>query len=400
MDAYRSRRTHEIVWSEVADDFVTEYSRRMLISLRRRDQRENGELYISGLLSLTGRKSIRSIASMAGGGAAEQRLHHFISKSPWDWVPVRKALAADLDQALDPLAWVVKPMVILKAGEHTVGVTESFVPQLGRVVNSQRSHGVWLANDTQSAPVNWQLRLSGEWLKDARRRRRAEIPESVCAGDSGVPSAVSAALELMRGWRLRPRPVVVDAREEDVWALVRHLSAAQVPFVLRIGGATRLIPWSTVRDGRTIRLMTAQHLVDGADRGGRPVRWMRRTAPNARCAYITSADVVLPPVSGTSPLRLVGAQHLGEGRARELWLSNMTEEPSAFVVRLGSLSERVDQDFAEIGAKVGAMDFEGRAFGGWHRHTTLSAVAQGIVTLSAACDQLVETPSGDHLQVV
>ncbi|MFJ2472431.1 IS701 family transposase [Streptomyces sp. NPDC087659] len=399
MDTHRSHRTHEILWSEVADDFVTEYSRRMLMSLPRRDQRENGELYISGLLSLTSRKSMRSIASMAGGGAAEQRLHHFISKSSWDWVPVRKALAADLDQALDPLVWVVKPMVVLKTGEHTVGVTESFVPQLGRIVNSQRSYGVWLAGESKSAPVNWRLRLSGEWLADAKRRRRAEIPEWVGTDDGCGPPAVAAALELTRGWGLRPRPVVVDAREEDAGLLVRHLAAAKLPFVLRIGGATRLIPLGAVREGRALRLMTAQHLAEGADRAGRPVRWVDRTGQTARSSQVTGTDVVLPPGSGAPPLRLVGAERPGERRARELWLSNMSEVPSPRLVWLGRLSERVDRDFAEISTKVGAADFEGRTFGGWHRHTTLSAVAQAIVTLSAARDQAVELPSGDHLQL-
>ncbi|REE99660.1 DDE superfamily endonuclease [Thermomonospora umbrina] len=398
MDAHRSHRTHEIVWREVADDFVTEYSRRMLMSLPRRDQRESGELYISGLLSLTGRKSMRSIASIAGGGAAEQRLHHFISKSPWDWVMVRRALAADLDRALDPLAWVVRPMVVLKAGEHTVGVTESFVPQLGRVVNCQRSYGVWLAGETQSAPVNWRLLLSEEWLTDAERRRRAEIRDASGGDDGGVPPAAAVALELTRAWGLRPRPVITDARDEDVEALVRHLLAAKVSFVLRIGGATRLTRWSAASRGRAGRWMTAQHLAESTDRGGPQVGWVGRIGPVGRAAPFSVTDVVPPPGSGAALLRLVGAPRPGERRVRELWLSNMTDASSAHIVRLGRLTERVDEDFAEISTKLGVMDFEGRSFGGWHRHATLSAVAQGIVTLSAARDQAVE-PHGDDLQI-
>ncbi|MFE0644010.1 IS701 family transposase [Streptomyces sp. NPDC058877] len=386
MELHGGRGEHEIIWSEVADDFVAAYSRRMLMSLPRRDQRQNGELYISGLLSLTSRKSMRSIASTAGGGAIEQRLHHFISKSSWDWVPVRKELAADLDRAIAPLAWVVKPMLVLKAGEHTVGVTESFVPQLGRVVNSQRSYGVWLAGETQSAPVNWRLRLSDEWLSDPQRRRRADIPEQLGSDDTGGAAAVSAALELSR-WGLRSRPVVVDAREEDVAVLVRHLSATKVPFVLRVGGATRMIPWNALREGRDVRLMTAQHLAEGAERGGRPVRWSGRGGTSARPSRIGAVDVVLPSVPCT--LRLVGAPRPGGRRTRELWLSNITDMPAAFVARLGRLGDRVDEDFAEISTKVGVMDFEGRTFGGWHRHTTLTSVAQGIVALSAARDHRV-----------
>ncbi|WP_425556351.1 transposase, partial [Kitasatospora nipponensis] len=51
----------------------------MLASLKRRDQRARGEWYISGLLSVPGRKSMRALAAVAGYGAAEQSLHHFIS---------------------------------------------------------------------------------------------------------------------------------------------------------------------------------------------------------------------------------------------------------------------------------------------------------------------------------
>jgi hypothetical protein len=398
MDMHMPQRAREIVWQEVADDFVIEYSRRMLMSLPRRDQRENGELYISGLLSPTTRKSMRSIASTAGGGAAvEQRLHHFISKSSWDWRPVRRALAADLEEALDPLAWVVKPVTVLKAGEHTVGVTESFDLKLGRVVNSQRSYSVWLANDTRSAPVSSRLALAGEWLDDAERKRRAKIPDWAGLDDGGVPTAAAAVLELVRGRRLPSRPVVVEARGEDVRALVHHLSAARVPFVLRISGATRLVPYNAVRDGSPTRPVPAQHLAERAELGGRQLRWAARTAPGERATRMSSIDVVLPG-SGL-PLQLVGMQCLRDRKARELWLSNMADVPALHVARLGRLTERVEQDFTDISTKVGALDFTGRSYGGWHRHTTLSAVAHAIVIQSAVHDQEVELPVGDRLWI-
>ncbi|MCK9902993.1 transposase [Frankia sp. Cpl3] len=399
MDAHRSHPTHEIAWSEVADDFVTECSRRVLMSLPRRDQRERGELYVSGLLSLTGRKSMRSIASITGGGAAEQRLHHFISKSSWDWVPVRKALASHLDRALDPRAWVVKPMVVRKAGRHTVGVAESFVPHLGQVVNNQRSYGVWLANDGHSAPVNWRLLLPGDWLGDARRRRRAEIPESVGAGDrASLPAATATAtaLEIARGWGLRRRPIVMDARDENAVALAGSLSAADVPFVLRISGATRLIGVDAARAGGRVQLATAQRLAEAAGRAGQAMQWMHRAGPGMPPTQVVRAEVMLPPGAGVcGPLLIIGALPPGEPRSQELWLSNMTKVPATVVLRLGGLVERVNRDFSEISTRVGAMDFEGRTFGGWHRHITLSSVAQGIVTLSAVRNKAGDPALGD-----
>ncbi|MFD0383263.1 hypothetical protein ACFQ2B_15545 [Streptomyces stramineus] len=70
----------------------------------------------------------------------------------------------------------------------------------------------------------------------------------------------------------------------------------------------------------------------------------------------------------------------------------MTEVPPAVLLRLGLLTERVDRDFSEVSNRVGAMDFEGRTFGGWHRHMTLSSVAHGIVALSPSCRQGQESP--------
>ncbi|CAM5241870.1 hypothetical protein SALBM217S_05197 [Streptomyces griseoloalbus] len=68
------------------------FSAELFASLRRSDQRLRARQYLSGLLAAEGRKSIRNIAAFAGGTAAEQSLHHFISSSTWDWSPMREAL--------------------------------------------------------------------------------------------------------------------------------------------------------------------------------------------------------------------------------------------------------------------------------------------------------------------
>lgn len=85
-------------------------------SLPRRDQRNWARVYLNGLVRTTGKKTIRNIAG-TGASSVEQSLQQFISKSPWDWTPVRRSLAQHLERtAQRPLAWVVQPMVIEKAG--------------------------------------------------------------------------------------------------------------------------------------------------------------------------------------------------------------------------------------------------------------------------------------------
>ncbi|MCT2593149.1 transposase [Streptomyces sp. N2-109] len=376
----------DTAWGGGADDFVTEFSKHMLTSLPRRDQRERGESYVSGLLSTPGRKSMRSIASVVGGGAAEQRLHHFISKSSWDWLPVRRALAGHLERTLLPHAWVIRPMFVVKTGEHTVGVEESFVPQLGRVVNSQKSYSVWMANEEQSAPVNWRMILPSDWLRDTERRRRAEIPDGEDEADPGTV-ALHTALEPLRTWGLRCRPLVMDVRDHDAGELVRNFFRQGIPFVLRIDGTTPLLPNETLSTGHGDQLLQAQQLVKWVKKASRQVGLTGPQRPVNRPALVTGTKVTLPASGGGLPLQLAGAWTGGRRQPDELWLTNLTDAPPVLLLRLGRLTERVDNDFAEISTRVGVRDFEGRTFGGWHRHVTLSSVAHAIVTLSASRHQ-------------
>ncbi|MGK4581932.1 IS701 family transposase [Kitasatospora sp. HPMI-4] len=389
------------IWGDVADDFVTDFSRRMLASLKRRDQRARGEWYISGLLSVPGRKSMRALASVAAHGAAEQSLHHFISDSSWSWQAVRHTLARHLDRVVLPQAWVLSSMAVPKAGAHSVGVEESFRTEHGRVINSQQAYGVWLANEETSAPVNWGLFLPPGWLDDQERRRRAKIPDEV-SGVSPELCAVETLVEIAGpDWGLRRRPAVLDARELDATVLVREFSRRGVPFVMRIGGATRLIGFDPGLPGRGDRLFQAQQLTEWAKRFARPVGWVDPDYSITRSILVSGTRVTLPairrpgaPGAPQRALTLVGGWSGGKGQPPELWLSNMVEVPAAALLRMGRLTRRVAKDFTEIGAKVGMRDFEGRNYAGWHRHTTLCSVAHAITVLSAARRQAADNSQG------
>lgn len=379
------------IWGDVADDFVTDFSRRMLASLKRRDQRARGEWYISGLLSVPGRKSMRALASVAGYGAAEQSLHHFISDSSWSWDKVRYTLARHLDRVVLPQAWVLSSMAVPKAGAHSVGVEESFRTELGRVVNSQQAYGVWLANEDMSAPVNWGLFLPPGWLDNEERRRRAKIPDEVAAASPEL-CAVNTVVELAGpDWGLRRRPAVLDARELDATALVEEFTRRGVPFVMRVGGATRLVGFDLSLPGRGERLFQAQQLIEWAKRFSRPVGWVDPDYSITRSILVSGTRVTMPsirrPGSPGLPeraLTLVGGWSGSKGQPPELWLSNMVEVPPVALLRLGRLTRRVAKDFSEVSAKVGMRDFEGRSYAGWHRHATLCSVAHAISVLSSA----------------
>ncbi|MGW7189090.1 IS701 family transposase [Streptomyces sp. NPDC054838] len=364
----------------------------VLGSLRRRDQRHKGELYVDGLLTAPGRKTMRNLAASTDERAAEQSLHHFISCSTWDWSPLRARLACGLDRLLAPRAWVVRPLVIPKTGRHSVGVGRRFVPQLGQVVNSQHGYGLWLASGAAAVPVNWRLSLSGDWLDDAEMRRRAAIPDSVDEGVARTP-AVDMALETA-GWGVSAAPVVADAREEAVPALLEALSGAGLSFLLRIGGGTGLLAPNLSAGRSRVAAGSAALLAELARSQRRPVEWFEPAGPALpQTSMVALLPVRLPggPVA-PAPLTLVGVWSPDSREVSELWLTNMAGAGRGTLLGLGRLVGRADADFRRTALAVGALDFEGRSYHGWHRHATLVSLAHAERMLASGAHRGAAAP--------
>ncbi|WP_247657131.1 transposase [Micromonospora sp. U56] len=45
-------------------------------------------------------------------------MNHFVTNSPWDVVPVRRRLAARMDEVIGPVAWAVDDTGWLKCGSE------------------------------------------------------------------------------------------------------------------------------------------------------------------------------------------------------------------------------------------------------------------------------------------
>ncbi|MFE9257816.1 IS701 family transposase [Streptomyces sp. NPDC006879] len=372
-------------------------------SMPRSDQRRKAMHYVRGLLGAEGRKSIRNIAALIGGDAAEQSLHHFISSSTWDWAPVRRALAQHIERVAPPQAYVVHPMIIPKAGETSVGVERRFVPELGQVINAQQAVGVWAAAPDWSSPLSWRLHLSSRWLEDQRRRNLAAIPESTLP-ESLEQCSVEAYLGMIRGSGLPIRPLVMDAREADVLATVHRLRAAGTPMLLRVSGSVRLTVTEAVFPRRGAS-MTAQQIMSTvwhmrhldprrppapedaeSDRtaslvavGATLTADTRRPGPAGQA--VRTAPALSSPPGRAPELLLLGVAVGGQWPA-ELWLTDLTSLRPAELLQLIRLTHRVDRDLTEIADQVGIRDFSGRSFTGWHRHATLASAAHAIAVLS------------------
>ncbi|MFC1429378.1 IS701 family transposase [Streptacidiphilus sp. N1-3] len=353
---------------------------RVFPSLSRRDQRGKAEQYLHGLLSAPGRKSMRNIAGHLGSTAAEQSLHHFISASTWDYAQVRAALADYVEEEVRPQAWVLRPMVIPKAGQHSVGVERRFVPEFGQAVNCQQAYGVWAASDAVSCPIDWQLHLPDRWMADPELRRRAKIPADA-RWLSPVECAIDAAAATASRDAARPHPVVLDLADTELGVGTRLLDESGLTFAAGIGATTRLIAadLAVPRHGTEF---TAAHLLQLARTRWRPVEWQDPSGGGSRTSMVAAVRVRLAGRPGT-PLLLLGEWTDLRAGSQRFWLSNWHEATWGQLLRTAKLAQRVELDFAEVSGRVGLMDFEGRCYEGWHRHATLASVAHAVAVLAA-----------------
>ncbi|MFJ5261656.1 IS701 family transposase [Streptomyces sp. NPDC088387] len=389
---------------EITEEIFSEVLDRAFESIPRSDQRRWAELYVRGLLTVEGKKTMRGLAGGAGN-SVEQSLYQFITKSTWQCGPVRRAVAALLTERLNPRAWVAHPLVITKIGEHSVGVERQWVPHIGRIVNCQQATGIWLVSEQGSCPVDWRLALPECWTDQPERRRRASIPRNVDACPPEI-CAIGSVDRMATEWRLPGRPVVMDLRDADPYAVCADLNARQIPFVVRIDPASRfalLEPFPQAQSAE--QTGTADALTSALSRTSMPVEWYDHTTDTVRATSVGTTRVrmrrrragVASP-SERQELVLLGAWTArGRRTPGEYWLSNLSRPQLGTVYRTAMLSRRVEDDLSSVTDRLGARDFEGRSFRGWHHHMTMVTVAHAVSMLSRT--SRTATVSADRTRV-
>ncbi|MEU5100060.1 transposase [Streptomyces sp. NPDC020996] len=349
--------------------------------LVRRDQRQRARQYLLGLLQTPGRKTIRNIAAFIGGPGIDQRLHHFISDSTWGWEPVRAALAQYVRSASAPEAWVIRPVMIPKAGLHTVGVSRRFCPARRKAVHAQQAVGVLAVSGQGSFPVGWRLQMPKEWLEDDQRRSRAALPDNLRAESLGECMA-QAFLRVPGEHRESDPPALLDGRDLDTTQLFRTLCTARFPVLVRIPHSMPLYVNDAGLAGyRPHAPQIARQIAEAAKYRRRPITVLDSGTPKA--LMVAAVDVQAPIGSDfrQPPMQLLTVSPLGESTNEELWVTTLTSMPIASIVGLTRLLQRVDRDLEEISEQVGIWDFSGRSYPGWHRHVTLASAAHAARVL-------------------
>lgn len=355
----------------------------LFATFTRSDQRRWGEVYVRGLVSLPGRKTIRRIAEHVVGRRADQSLQQFVNQSPWRWEPVRSGLAHEVAGVLRPRALIIEEAVFPKKGDSSVGVARQFAASHRRMLNCQLGLAAFFAGDSGSAPVNWRLQLPKEWNEDPGRRERGRLPDSV-----RYRPRWSHALDLideLLSWGLPALPVLIDARNErNVELLLHGLEERDVPYVVRVSEDAPVVPAPSTATFGATAAMRAGELVGQARRMGRMTMNWRETVDGRA----TVSQVVFVPVRGTRgpiPLapgkpyrrarRVLAEWVSGQAKPDAVQLTNITHTRLPELVHLLRLREQSPNDLNRLFDESGLGHFEGRSYTGWHHHVTLSSVA-------------------------
>lgn len=380
---------------------LSEFCGTVFGSVARSDQRRWAELYVRGLMSVPGRKSIRRICELAtsddgtrclesfsdlvAGRDPVQSLQQFVNQSPWDWRPVRRAFAEEMSRHLRPRAWVVREVVFPKNGEGSVAVARQYVPSEGRILNCQRALAVFLAGDDGSTPLDWRLVIPKAWDEADARRAKARLPHHERSRPD-VQYLLAALDELVGDWGLAPLPVVVKLdNERDVHPLLHGLEERGLSYLVEVPPATPLSARAAQQSPTAGRLAAL-----AARRGRLTLDWREaQTGLVVRSQYATAT---VPGFSvaadGVEHRRAVRpARHVltewptGRTKPKAVWLTDLGAGDTADLVRL-LRARRQTRNVDELTEGVGLRHFEGRSFRGWHHHVTLASVAHGHRLLS------------------
>jgi len=101
-------------------------------AMNRPVQRENGGLYLRGLVEQGARKSLEPIVERLGGDADYQSLQQFVADSPWDPALVVKAVAERVAPQIEVEAWVLDDTGFPKDGKDSPGVKRQYSGTLGK----------------------------------------------------------------------------------------------------------------------------------------------------------------------------------------------------------------------------------------------------------------------------
>ena len=393
------------------------------------DGRRVGPLtsYCTGLLLPADRKSVEPMAALTAPDrtpAQHQSMLHFVGQGDWSDAAVLERIRAHALPRIHAhgaiAAWIIDDTGFPKKGKHSVGVARQYCGQLGKQDNCQVAVSLSVANDHASLPVAYRMYLPEVWAKDAERRSKVGVPESVTfqtkpqialdqikwACDTGLP----------RGVVLVDAGYGVDAKfRTGISTLdLRYVAGIKSTTTVWAPGAQALPP--PAYSGRGRRAVRPVH-----DAANKPVNVeeLAHDLPQSSWRNLNWREGSNATLSGRFARVRVRSAHdrdaatetipeewlliewpEDEKAPTKFWLSTLDETVTfAHLVHMTKLRWRIERDYLELKQEIGLGHFEGRGWRGFHHHAKLCIAAYGFLIAERAAFPPSQARCGAVLEI-
>ena len=332
--------------------------------------------------------------------ATRQRMQRALQHGRFHHSEVFERLQETIFESGRMQAYVIDDTGIAKKGDRSVGVQRQYSGTLGKIGNCQvivSLHGV---SDSFGACLGLQLYLPESWCRDAQRREQAKVPKELefekkwelalglldAARDNGGPGL----------------PVLADAGYGDSREFRDGLRERGLKYVAAISSNT-----SVWRPGT--QLEVREHKGPGRPRtraeaidGSKPVLvgtlanelwnegrfkcicWRHGSKGPLEAEFavlrVRSAErrtKKQPP--GEEEWLVIEREKNGEFK---YYLSSMSARSSLkSIVRLAKMRWHIERDYQDMKQELGFDRYEGRSWGGLHRHLAMVALMHAFVAL-------------------
>jgi SRSO17 transposase len=364
-------------------------------------QRSNAEVYVRGLLAAGARKSLEPLVERLDGDGDYQSLQQFLADSPWEPERLMRAVVERVAPVVGAEAWVLDDTGFPKDGKHSPGVKRQYSGTLGKIGNCQIGVSLHAVSERATLPLGWALYLPEDWCVDAKRRRKAKIPEHV-----RFQTKPQLGVELVRqaaGWAIERAPVLGDAAYGENTQLRGELDSTGIEYVLSINPETTIFAAGTAfvvperKPGRPGRSPAAHR----ADRDPISVGEYSKTLPAEDFQTVAFRGTGKTRVSSRFAFKRITAAHPvtrnrvapreewliiewpeGAENPSDYWISNLPARTKPQrLARLARLRWMIELDYRQLKGELGLDHYEGRSYLGWYHHTALVTAAHAFLTL-------------------
>ena len=327
-------------------------------------------------------------------GVGGQNLHHMLTGAPWEYSKLFKLILTRCMGLLrakgERIYLLIDEVGYRKKGKHSACVGHQYIGSIGKNDNGQVAVTAALSSKEFYCPVDMELFMPSDWVRDIERRAQAGIPDSN-KQESKTVIALRMIKRLFKRLSGDIECVVFDALYGYKIDFLWNLTMLKIPFVGDVRGKMSVylskpewkIPSQKGRGPKftkarpTKKSILIQDYFSGLTHGNFSLLTVRNgTKGTIQAQYhMRKVWVLHEPSNSFMSLRLLIRKN-ADGEIKYC-LGSFNDQNVTMIRMAKAQAQRafVERVFEEGKNIVGMGDYQTRSWTGFHRHAALSSLA-------------------------